>query len=418
MCLGGSPIAESYSETKSLYQSGLLQSDSFGLQIGAASLHYPGSLIFGGYDRGRAIGPVTTYNAEGISGDVQLLGVTIGVETGGSPFESMSYDGLLVSSTGSSPIAALVKPEFPYIFLPQATINAIVSKLPVTFHSKSGYYLWDTSNSSYERIVNSPAYLGFAFPSNAANAANVTIKVPFKLLNLTLESSISGLDSDVAYFPVMQNENIGQQESNYVALLGRAFLQAAFIGTNWGKNTSWLAQAPGPGANKQGLGYDPTDLYNGDISLNVQSGDSLFRQSWKGHWTVLEDTHPATNNNTSQSSGGNGGGGLSSGAIAGIVVGVVAGLAIIGGLVAILLLRRKKQQRSMPAEVDGDSRRAELNAEKFNHGVAGGELDGHTVSELEQNNAPAKSKERYEMPSPQSERHEMPGSHGAEELPA
>ena len=422
VCLGGSPVLESYSEPKSLYDSSLTQSDSFGLHIGSAALNYPGSLIFGGYDRGRVIGPVITYNAEGVNGDVQVIDIVISVETGESPFDFDYEDGLLVSSSDTevtSPVAALLKPEYPYIFLPQATLTAITSKLPINFDSKSGYYLWDTKDPSYLEIINSPAYLGFIFPSNTGDTANNTIKVPFKLLNLTLERSISGLDSDVAYFPVMQNEYDGRHVSGYEALLGRAFLQAAFMGTNWGRNTSWLAQAPGPGQSMQGLGYDPTDLYSSDTSLNVQTGDTLFKDSWKGHWTPLPGTSAQKNNTVTDNTSP---GGLSGGAIAGIIVGVIGGIAIIAAIGAFFIIRRRKQRRSKVAELGGDTS-AYPYTDKPSQGsaaAAGGELDGDAVGELD-GHQPDKAYKPYpdepsEMPTPH-ERYEMAAPERPGELP-
>ena len=59
--------------------------------------------------------------------------------------------------------------------------------------------------------------------------ANVTIKVPFKLLDLTLETSASGLGSDVPYFPIIEVAD-PVLNPGYQLFLGRAFLQAAYIG--------------------------------------------------------------------------------------------------------------------------------------------------------------------------------------------
>ena len=51
-----------------LYSQGKIASTSWGLHMGAAQLDYPGSLVLGGYDKGRAIGPavqVTAHNSDG-----------------------------------------------------------------------------------------------------------------------------------------------------------------------------------------------------------------------------------------------------------------------------------------------------------------------------------------------------------------
>lgn len=62
------------------YNKSDIKSFSYGLQIGSAHHGYTGSLIFGGYDKGRLIGPYTAFNKV-----PTLLDVSIGVATGGSP---------------------------------------------------------------------------------------------------------------------------------------------------------------------------------------------------------------------------------------------------------------------------------------------------------------------------------------------
>jgi hypothetical protein len=138
--------------------------------------------------------------------------------------------------------------------------------------------------------------------------------------------------------------NNGQKFS---IMLGRAFLQAAFMGTNWNQNVAWLAQAPGPGSNGSGLGYDPVDLANDATTLEAQTGDDLFNISWQGHWTPLPRTpsHVHSGGNTATPNPGNA---LTGATIAGIVVGVVVGLILTG--VVVFLLVRQKRRRSKPAD--------------------------------------------------------------------
>ena len=251
-CLGGSPLDNAYNAPLTLWQSDIIRSNSYGLHIGAAALDYPGSLVFGGYDRGRIAGPVIKYSAQS---SLSLIDIEIGVETGDSPFDfEMQTDLLKIPSGGqfTGYLPTYLKPEYPYIFINQETIDAVANLLPVTFSQSAGYYLWDTQDPKYKEITSSPAYLGFVFPSVSGDSANTTIKVPFKLLDLTLESSVTGLTSDVPYLPLMAAPLTGDNAQS--TIFGRAFLQAAFMGTNWNTNTSWLAQAPGPGSSMEGIG--------------------------------------------------------------------------------------------------------------------------------------------------------------------
>ena len=340
-CLGGSPLAQVYNAPLSLWNSGNTQSNSYGLHIGAVGLNYPGSLVFGGYDRGRVIGPVINYDAYG---ELALIDVEIGVETGESPFNfDMQSNLMKIPQTGefTGSLPTLVKPEYPYIYVNQETLDAVTSLLPVKFSQSAGFYLWDTQDPSYKQIINSPAYLGFVFPSETGNTANMTVKVPFKLLNLTLEKSASGLSSDVPYLPLMATE-LGTDLSLDI-LLGRAFLQSAFIGTNWNTNTSWLAQAPGPGSG-DGLGYSPVDVMNKMTTLDAREGGTLFADSWSSHWTPISKSTSGGGGNNGGNDGGSGG--ISGGAIAGIVVGAVVIIAVIAFIVFFLVRRKRKARKS------------------------------------------------------------------------
>lgn len=350
-----------------------------------------------GYDRGRLIGPVVQYLAQG---PVTILDIVLGVEIGGNPFPVNNGSSVLSTSmTTASSISASLAPQLPYLFLPQDTVDAVVKHLPVTFDISSGYYLWQVNDPSYNRIVNSATYLGFVFPTTSGQAGNLTIKVPFKLLNLTLEAAASGLGSDVPYFPISECaydsldacERTGHQAdigavhngyasaSNYddYAFLGRAFLQAAFVGTTWQHNISWLAQAPGPGSTRTGLGSDPVDLEESATTLQAQTGDSLFRDSWKGYWTPLPvDSSAKQSNETEQHSNH----GLSGGQIAGAVVGPVVFFLAVAAIAGFLLLRRSEQRSKESKSSNGAVEFFEKSEETSSHEM--GELAYTARSEM------------------------------------
>ena len=314
-----------------LYDNQLTPSYSYGLHIGSAAFNYPGSLVFGGYDRGRVIAPVTAFSAERA---VQLIDISIGVLSGGSPFNFTSKEKLL--STGR--VSIWPDPLAPYLSLPRETCDNLASVLPITFDENLKYYLWDTNDPSFAKIISSPSYLGFTFPPTAGAADNVVIKVPFTLLNLTLSAPIT--DTPKQYFPCVPTE--------FEHKLGRAFLQAAFIGRNWKMKTSWLAQAPGPGPARQGLGEGQhKDIADDDTMIEGFEGDDLFFNSWKEQWSLLANqggngSKAGVDDNTSTSSG------LSTGPKAGIGIG--AGLGTIALLVALAFYwkRSRKNESSQP----------------------------------------------------------------------
>lgn len=60
---------------------------SYDLHIGSAVLDHPGSLVFGGYNKARVIGPIALFDN---STAVELLDIGIRIEFGDSPFEFSS----------------------------------------------------------------------------------------------------------------------------------------------------------------------------------------------------------------------------------------------------------------------------------------------------------------------------------------
>lgn len=332
-----------------LFAQGKVPSNSYGLHIGSAAMKIPGSLNIGGFDQGRALGQVSSQVYVINHLPIDLLDIGIGVAEGGSPFNFTSKAGLLAAgnSTLSPSTSVFIETPLPYIYMPQSTCDAITQYLPVTYQAKYGLYFWDTDDANYQRIVSSPSFLSFTFRLNSDINLNFTINVPLALLNLTLTAPI--IDTPTQYLPLRPAEG---PSGKYV--LGRAFLQAAFIGVNWqtasndGPGAWFLAQAPGPNTQFQN---QATTIQPSDGTI-VGSAIS-WKDTWKGVWTVL----PETGNNstggdtaTTTTSGSSTSTpapkspvkkGISSGAIAGIAIG---GVALISGclLWAFFLYRRSR----------------------------------------------------------------------------
>lgn len=334
-----------------LFNRSLIGSYSFGLHIGSASLNYAGSLLFGGYDRARIIGPFTTY-----TDPPRLYNIQIGVETGGSPFAFEKQNNLLKSNASKTEaIQVIIDPGTPYLSLPSQTCEAIAQYLPVYFDEGLKYYLWNKTYPGLDTMLSSAAYLGFEFPPASGKTENVLIKVPLTLLNLTLEPPI--VPSKTPYFPCVPFTPQGND--NY--RLGRAFLQASFVGRNFNKQRSWLAQAPGPGA--QDSGTDLQEIHDADLTLDVISDATLFATTWEHHWTPL----PSRDSNSVALSSGN----LSTGAKAGIAVGaVVATMALVAAV--LLCFRHRKTASSSTNE----PLISELDGHPQHHSGATYELEG------------------------------------------
>lgn len=330
-------------------------SNSVGLHYGSANLGLEGSLVYGGYDESRVIGDVGVFYLQqpGWVPVIDIVDVQIGVESGDSPFANgtSTFTGLLeVNKTKGVAQPTVVNPLISYYFASNKTCDNIAKQLPVTFDPRLGLYTWNTGDPMFKSIVQSPAYLAFVIRSgDSASFRNLTIKVPFSLLNLTLEPPI--VTTAKQYFPCHPCTALDGSGDNY---LGRAFLQAAFFAINWNSSIYYMAQAPGPSPDTSNI----QPLEPDDKTLK-SSPASKFADSWSKTWTPLKDH--ALPSNTSQvqpsvtaSDKKNGGNALSKGVVAGISVSVTMG-AIALAAAAWLLGRRRHKDRETRAELENHS---------------------------------------------------------------
>ncbi|KAK1835732.1 aspartic peptidase domain-containing protein [Podospora conica] len=363
----------------------LIGSTSFGLHLGSVALKQRGSLILGGYDASRIYGPVGVFEMQLSAPIIYLQDVSLGVETGFWPFNASRAD---VGSVWEGPKNAVVEavvdffggkkgsamitpnPAVPGIYLPGDTCARAAKHLPVRFDPKLGYYLWDTADPSYAPLLSSAAYLAFTFADT--QAANLTIKVPFQLLNLTLDAPI--VDVPTPYFPC---HDVSGNDTGYLEL-GRAFLQAAFLGFNLDQSVTFLAQAPGPTMNQSVI--RPLTPADRTLSSNPLAS---FADSWTTHWL------PSGGAPT-----GSSGAGLSPGATAGVVIGALAGVGLLAAAAWFLWRRRRDGNKGQggaydPVELNtGGRNRAHLGptevAEKEGDNKGIFEVDGRgAVPEME-----------------------------------
>ncbi|KAI0858347.1 acid protease [Xylaria cubensis] len=321
-----------------------LPSNSFSMHLGSANPPMPGSLYFGGYDQNRIVGDILT-ESDDYTKEISLKDISITVVDGSSPWDFNSKDGLLAANNASistGGIKVSVDGCSPYLTLPKSTCDAITGHLPVKYNKDLGLYIWQVDDPKYTQIVSSASTLDFTFLAGS-NTQNITISVPFRHLNLTLTEPL--VDTDQQYFPCYTGPS-----SHYT--LGRAFLQDAFVGANWGTKTWWLAQAPGPNIPTAQV----VTLAQGDTTIKASTND--FKESWSGSWKVLKPADVANSNSSSSSQGAtpgptasaNSSGGLSTGAAAGIGVGV--GVAVLGVMAALAFFFFRRRKASSKAELD------------------------------------------------------------------
>ncbi|KAJ2991022.1 hypothetical protein NUW58_g2677 [Xylaria curta] len=338
----GNPIDGDPTLLEQLKSFGKISSFSFGMHMGSAQHNQPGSLVLGGYEQNRVLGDIGLFDIDdgGVS-HIFLLDVFLDTQVGSSPFNTSKtvsvYKGIndntyaanltkLLGGTRGSVLVAL-DPSVAYIYLPPGTCEAASQYLPVTWDRSTGLYLWNQNDPKYASIIKSPAYLGFIFADR--NGSNITIKVPFQLLNLTLSSPL--VDSPTPYFPC---KTVSDQMSTTHWPLGRAFLQAAFYGVNYEKQITFIAQSPGPD-----MGTSAVKTIRPNDTTILSDSISLFEKSWLTYWTTLIPTTGLIPPSPDSERG------LSTADTAGVAVGSIFGGLLIIGSALWFFWRRTRQTR-------------------------------------------------------------------------
>ncbi|KAI1414841.1 hypothetical protein F5Y13DRAFT_188034 [Hypoxylon sp. FL1857] len=252
------------------------------------------SLYLGGYDQTRVLGSVLV--SPGGMGPVNLMDISTNVVSGHSPFSFPSSQAgpLAMNSAIGDKLTVGIGGCAPYISLPKSTCDNIARFLPVEYDSNPGLKFC----------------FGAFFHLPVEQHPRDHRSVPFKHLNLTLDEPLAS--PPIPYVPC------NPQDDFFV--LGRAFLQDAFIGQNY-EDTSlggkeggvfYVAQAPGPN-----ISTSPNVVELGGGGLGVSASTSDQASTWVGHWTPLtaDQAYNYTTLNSNTSSDG-----FNPGTIAGITI--------------------------------------------------------------------------------------------------
>ena len=356
LSLGAPQLWQNYTEAQGwtipgwLRKTGATPSNSFGLHYGSASLSLTASLVFGGYDQSRVLGPVGTFDI-GFNDSMSptLLSISFGVASGPSPFPNTTLLSTnLLPQDQQSPttpgISTVLNPLIPYLLLPPTTCTAIAAALPLVYSPSLALYLWNTTSPTYNSILTTQTSLNFTFQSpGPSSTPPLSILLPLALLNLTLRPPFTKYPTP--YFPCRPFVPFEFSEAGANAyFLGRAFFQAAFVGMNWEQGKFFLGQAPGPNAGaSQIVPLDPE-------ATTVAAASGI--EAWMGSWGWKEETSQTNASAPTpvpvpgkSSFPAGGGGGLSRGAKAGAAVGSVLGAAILLSFIYVTVVFWRGRRR-------------------------------------------------------------------------
>lgn len=215
----GSNITQ-FSYLSNLASSGQIPSTSYAYTAGAAYSNVSASLTLGGYDPSR----------------LASSGLSFQFETNGSlvtPLQSILGQNSLngTSALLSSGINATIDSTLPYLWLPGEACDAIAAAFGLVYDNKTELYLSDPSLRQ-QLLTQSPT---ITFVLGATGGKTESITFPYAAFDLEVTYPL--YESPTRYFPIRRAANASQ----YV--LGRTFLQGAYLITDYERQNFTLAQA-------------------------------------------------------------------------------------------------------------------------------------------------------------------------------
>jgi hypothetical protein len=337
----------------------LIPSLSFGYSAGASYESDYGSLVLGGYDASRMDSTNLTVPLNGSDTQtllVSLVSVTAENVLGGT--RSLVTEGSLAMTIDST---------VSQMWLPRSACDNFEEAFGLTYDGETDLYTINSTMHSQLQSLN--PIVTFKIGPNDDSGSNTTnIKFPYSAFDLN--ASIPIYNGSTPYFPIRRAAN----ESQYV--LGRAFLQEAYIFVDWERQSLTVSQA-------------------------------VHQNSTSNIVPVLSPS-----DRIDDSTAGSGGGGLSTGAIAGIAVGVSLAVIIAVLLALLFVLRRRRKQRKLAV-----AKTAELDASGTQ--PQGAELDGKGLPGAEVLSSPIHEMygDQKRSEAPDTPLVEMAGNVGATEMP-
>ncbi|KAK0125475.1 hypothetical protein ONS96_009313 [Cadophora gregata f. sp. sojae] len=304
-----------------LYTNGTISSMSWSYTAGAfyRLKSVFGSLIFGGYDASRFTpNPIRFSMASDNLRDLVVTVRSITSTTSGGNTTLMS-----------DPIFAFIDSAVPDFYLPVSVCQQFEKAFGLTLDQTSGRYL--ISNTTHQNLVSLNPTITFTLANQKTGGETTDIVLPYAAFDLNVTAPLLTNTSSL-YFPLKQTTD----ENLYI--LGRAFLQEAYVTAHYNSRTFNVSQAVFSDNASPALVALPATLPSSTTPTKTNSPNSPSSPSSKSK--------------------------LGGGVIAGIVIGALAGIAILAFLIFFLLKRRRrvaaskaeKENRGPVHEIDSGKR--------------------------------------------------------------
>lgn len=181
-----------------------------------------GSLTFGGSDASRYSPSNVSFT---LAPDIQR-DLVVGIQSITSTYINGSVSSLL-----PSPTLAFIDSTVPYLYLPEDACKTFESELGLVYNEKNNIYFVD--DSLHQKLLASNPQFTFRLGNDKLSKPTVDITLPYASFDLVFKPPIR--PNATSYFPLRRG-------TDDQITLGRAFLQEAYIITNYDQKNFTIAQ--------------------------------------------------------------------------------------------------------------------------------------------------------------------------------
>jgi hypothetical protein len=295
------------SPLSSLRNANYTPSLSFGYTAGA-SYSTPqdyGSLIFGGYDEARFTSSNFNYSIAGT--DRKTLPLSLA-----SIIAENAFGGTVSLLPNGDAVTTIIDSTVAQMWLPQNVCDLFAQAFGLTYDTLTGLYV--VNNTIHQELTQMNPSVTFTVAGTGDSSSTTNIELPYAAFDL--KAGIPIFNTSTNYFPLRVSANESQQ------VLGRAFLQEAYIFVDWERDYFTIGQVK--------------------------------------HQNSTSNIVPVLSPSYDMGSGGESSG-LSTGAIAGIAVGACVLIGLLIALIAFFVVRSRRKRRA--AQEDEDHLPNELHSE-------------------------------------------------------
>ena len=192
----------------------------------AASPQTPGSLILGGYDQARFKASKLSFSNGGSNKETLPLSIN-------SIIAENVFGGTQSLLSSGNSITATIDSTVSQVWLPQNVCDLFASAFGLKYDASTGLYL--VNNTIHAQLKQKNPTVTFTLAPTGDSSSTMNIEFPYAAFDL--QAGIPLFNSTTNYFPLRVAANESQQ------VLGRAFLQEAYVFVDWERGNFTLGQA-------------------------------------------------------------------------------------------------------------------------------------------------------------------------------